>query len=435
MNKRLIVILITILSTQISAQQSISPYSFYGIGSLKLRGTVENRSMGGISVYMDSIHMNLRNPASYVSKNLDAKGFDGESRPVKYAIAGSYTSVSLENATTSTSTDRGTFDYFAFNFPIGNFGVALGTMPYSSVGYRLQDIDNNDLLRNLYEGEGGLNRVFAGLAYKITDGLSIGVDMNYNFGNIQNSAITIDYTDNVPLQFQSQERNRSDLSGLNYNFGVSYKTMISKKLELMSSLAYSPESNISSNNERNLFVGTYSLLTNRFVPLTTIEVDLAERGLENTDLVLPSRFSVGVGVGQPRHWFVGAEYTALSSSQFDNPIFDIDISEFENSTQLSFGGFFIPRYNAFRGYFKRVVYRAGFRTENTGLVINDEAIREFGISFGAGLPLGRAYSDINIGLEWGQRGTTNKNLIQENFFSFNISLSLNDRWFKRRKFE
>jgi hypothetical protein len=80
------------------------------------------------------------------------------------------------------------------------------------------------------------------------------------------------------------------------------------------------------------------------------------------------------------------------------------------------------------------VYRAGFRTENTGLVVNGESIREFGISFGAGLPLGFDYSDVNLGFEYGQRGTTNKNLIKEDFFSFSISLSLNDRWFKRRKY-
>ena len=46
MIKRLIVIAITIISSCSFAQQgTASPYSFYGIGSLKLKGTVENRSM------------------------------------------------------------------------------------------------------------------------------------------------------------------------------------------------------------------------------------------------------------------------------------------------------------------------------------------------------------------------------------------------------
>ena len=94
MIKRLIVILITIMSCQAYAQEgTASPYSFYGIGSLRFKGTVENRSMGGMSVYLDSIHINLKNPASYVAKNMEAYPFDGESRPVKYAVGGSYTSL------------------------------------------------------------------------------------------------------------------------------------------------------------------------------------------------------------------------------------------------------------------------------------------------------------------------------------------------------
>ena len=68
------------------------------------------------------------------------------------------------------------------------------------------------------------------------------------------------------------------------------------------------------------------------------------------------------------------------------------------------------------------------------LVVNDERIREFGISFGVGLPMGNSFNNINVGFEYGQRGTTNQNLIKENFVSFNFSLSLNDRWFRKRKY-
>ena len=94
MIKRLIVICIAIISSSVFAQQgTASPYSFYGIGSLKFKGTVENRSMGGIGVYLDSIHLNLRNPASYVGKNVDAYPYDGESRPVKFAVAGTTSNV------------------------------------------------------------------------------------------------------------------------------------------------------------------------------------------------------------------------------------------------------------------------------------------------------------------------------------------------------
>jgi len=439
MIKRLIVICIAIISSSAFAQQgTASPYSFYGIGSLKFKGTVENRSMGGISVYLDSIHVNLRNPAAYVGKNIDAPPFDGESRPVKFTLAGTTSSTNLKSNAGEAKTNSSIFDYLALSVPIGRFGFGFGLMPYTSVGYKLDDVNDENSLVNRFNGEGGINRAFAGFGYQISDKLSIGVDFNYNFGNIQNSAIAVEYLpDGDIAQYQTREYNRSDLSGLNFNFGVAYKTMISDKLELSATATYSPESNLSSENVR-----TYSTVT--LEPITfgvstvrnTIEADLESQNLKNTDLTLPSRLAFGAGIGEPKSWFVGAEYTLQNTADFSNPIFSNQISTFEDASQISVGGFYIPSYNAFSGYLKRVVYRAGFNFSNTGLVIKDESIKEFGISFGLGLPVGNRslFSNANLGLELGQRGTTNKNLIQENFINFNVSLSLNSRWFKQKKY-
>ncbi|MDE0599087.1 MAG: hypothetical protein OSB51_07915, partial [Dokdonia donghaensis] len=66
--------------------------------------------------------------------------------------------------------------------------------------------------------------------------------------------------------------------------------------------------------------------------------------------------------------------------------------------------------------------------------LNGENINEFGISFGVGLPTGRRISNLNLQFEVGQRGTTNANLIQENFFNVGVSLSINDLWFVQSKF-
>ncbi len=437
MIKRLVVILITILSFQSYAQEgTASPYSFYGIGSLRFKGTVENRSMGGMSVYLDSIHINLKNPAAYVGKNMEAFPFEGKSRPVKYTVGGSYTSLNLESNAVTEKANTATFDYFALAIPLGKFGFGFGAMPFTSVGYKLEDIDENGVAQNQYSGEGGLNRVYAGLGYQITDKLAIGVDINYNFGNIQNKALAFLYdNEGNLLQYQTREDNRSDLSGLNFNLGLSYKTMVTDKLELSATATYTPESNLTSDNVRSFSTITINQFTGREALVNVIDADLAQDNLEKTDLTLPSRLSVGAGIGQPRKWFVGAEYTYQNTSAFANPIFDINNSNFENSSGIAIGGFYIPNYNSFTGYFKRVVYRAGFRYEGTGLNINNESINEFGISFGVGLPVGNVFpSNINIGFEYGQRGTTNQNLIKEDFISLNFSLSLNDRWFKKREY-
>lgn len=440
MIKRFIVICITIISSTAFAQQGTgSPYSFYGIGSLKFKGTVENRSMGGMGVYLDSVHVNLRNPAAYVGKNIENYPFDDESRPVKFAVAGTMSDVTLKSNSGEAKVNSTMFDYVAMSVPVGKFGFGFGLLPYTAVGHRLDDVNDDDVIVNRYSGEGGINRVFAGFGYQISDKLSVGVDVNYNFGNIQNTAIEIAYTPEGDIvQYQTREYNRSDLSGLDLNFGVAYKTMVTDKLELSATATYAPGSNLKSDNTRTFSTVSLDGTTLEVNSLyNVIDVDLEAQNLEETDLSLPSKFSIGTGIGQPKAWFVGAEYTYQNTSDFSNPVFSNAISSFENASQVSVGGFYIPDYKAFSGYFKRVVYRAGVNFSNTGLVVKNESINEFGMSFGVGLPVGNRslFSNANFGLELGRRGTTNQNLVQENFINFNVSLSLSSRWFRQKKYD
>ena len=121
MIKKLVVVLIAVITYSSFAQEgTTSPYSFYGIGSLKFKGTVENRSMGGLSIYTDSIHINLRNPASYGGTNLSS--FGGESRPIKFTVGGGYNGITLKTNDSKDETSTTTFDYLALGIPMGKFG-------------------------------------------------------------------------------------------------------------------------------------------------------------------------------------------------------------------------------------------------------------------------------------------------------------------------
>jgi hypothetical protein len=99
------------------------------------------------------------------------------------------------------------------------------------------------------------------------------------------------------------------------------------------------------------------------------------------------------------------------------------------------GGFWIPNYNTFSNYFEKITYRAGFRYENTGLVIQGQTIKDYALSAGFGLPLGGTFSNLNMGVEYGRKGTTKANLVQENYTNVVMSLSLNDKWFVKRKYD
>lgn len=435
MIKKLLLVFIAFIALKTYAQEgTASPYSFYGIGSLKMKGTVENASMGGLSIYTDSIHVNLKNPTAYVSPYL--KMYNEESRPVKFSVGASHTSLNLKSSSAEEKTTTTTFDYLTLAVPISKkMGMGFGLLPYTAVGYQLESNNDNGDVANRYSGEGGVNKVFLGFGYAITDKLKAGIDVSYNFGNIQNNVIELIYDENnEPIQYQTKEENRSDLSGMSVNLALNYKTMISDKLELTAGLTYSPKSTLVSQNQRTFATIVYDSSTGSEYEVESIEADLESENLEETDLTLPSQFSFGLGLGQPRKWFAGIEYTNQSTSEFSNPIFSIDNTTFVDASRLSLGGFYLPDYNSFSSYWKRAVYRAGLRFEHTGLKINGEDIREFGMSFGVGLPIGGTFSNANVGFEFGKRGTTSQNLIQENFFSLKLSLSLNDRWFQKLKY-
>ncbi|TXE07281.1 hypothetical protein FUA26_13770 [Seonamhaeicola algicola] len=435
MIKKLVLVFIALVAIQSYGQEgTASPYSFYGLGTQKLRGTVENRSMGGIGIFIDSIHVNLRNPASYVTKNIDA--WDGESRPVKFAVGGGYSNINLESNNGSDKAKSTTFDYIAINIPLGKFGFGFGLLPYTAVGYKLESQNSAGDIKNRFRGEGGVNKAFLGLGYQIAEGLTVGIDAQYNFGNTETSVVEFVYDDDGTLaQYQSRENNRADLSGLNFNLGLSYKKMVTDKLEMITGITYAPESLLTSKNQQSFSTIVANSNNQNESVVNTVDVDLEASGLHETDLILPSRFSAGLGIGAPRKWFVGADYLFQNTSNLRTALpSNTNTTTYEDAATISLGGFFIPDYNALDSYFKRTVYRAGVRFEKTGLVLNSESVKEFGISFGVGLPLSGGISNANLGFEIGKRGTTNNNLIQENFVNLQLSLSLGDRWFQKRKY-
>lgn len=415
MIKRFIVI-VALLTTVLSAAQegTSSPYSYFGIGLTKFKGTVENQSMGGLQLFSDSIHLNLRNPAAY-----------GRLKLTTFAVAGSHTRTEMSDGETSENASITSLDYLALGIPTGKLNFGFGLIPYSTVGYQIQDV--NDQTANRFEGRGGLNKVFLSAGYAINDDLSVGVDANYNFGNFQNKAIVFQNG----IQYGSRVIDRTDLRGFNFNFGVDYQRTLSNNLKLYTAATYSPEMEITAERIRNT---------------ATINIDGQGREIvippdnnfefADSDVILPAQFTLGAGLGSVNKWFMGAEYTSVQSSNFN---FNSGISNqdftYQDAAQYKLGGYYVPQYNSLTGYFNRVVYRAGLRYEETGLMVNDEAIDEFGISFGLGLPAGNNFSNINLGLEYGQRGTTSSGLIKENFFKFSISLSLNDKWFVQRRFD
>nr|WP_315199675.1 hypothetical protein [uncultured Flavobacterium sp.] len=416
MIKKFIVIVCFFFSLMANAQSgSASPYSFFGIGESRFKGNLENRSMGGLNIEQDSLHINILNPASFASIRFTA-----------FTIGGNYTTTKLKTDSKSDNAKRTTIDYLAVALPLGKIGVGFGLLPYTSVGYNIESINSEpDGVNNVLKGTGGLNKAFFSLGYTIIPNLVVGADVQYNFGRINNS--NLEFLSGVLVG--TEEKNKADLKGFAANFGAMYKHKIYKKTNFYSSFTYAPQATLSSTNTKTISTVTYN--SNYDVAI----YDTSGEKVIRTDLKIPAKTSLGFGVGETKKWLLGTQLVFQNVGKLTDDFNAVDNATYGKYSSYSLGGFYVPNNNVYSKYFQKIVYRGGLRYTKTGTIINSEEIDEKAISFGMGLPVIGSLSNVNIGLEYGQRGTTSHELIQENYVTIAMSFSLNDKWFGHRKID
>nr|WP_317632688.1 hypothetical protein [uncultured Flavobacterium sp.] len=415
MIKKIVFSLSMLCTVAASAQENTgSPYSFYGLGDQKFKGANEHRAMGGLSVVGDSIHLNLSNPASYSDLALTT-----------FSIGASHTAYNFKTDLVSENASKTSLDYLAVAFPAGKkMGISFGLMPYTSVGYQVvsSNMFGDEQQSTQSKGKGGLNKVYLGASYKVTKKLSFGFDAQYYFGKIENRTLLA----TQGVQYISRSINETNNSGLAFNFGTMYQTKI-KNLDVHSALTFSPQANLNSTHERK--IGTIVLGT------AGSEITIEDRNIDVADskFKMPMTYSFGTSIGKLNKWMIGAQAT-LADAQETYESLNITDLKYNSSSKLTLGGYYVPKYNSFNSYFSRVTYRAGLRYENTGMEIKGEKIDDMAVTAGLGLPLGYNFSNLNIGFEYGKRGTSNAGLVKENYFMVTLGISFNDRWFQKVKF-
>ncbi|MBT3742019.1 hypothetical protein [Polaribacter sp.] len=427
--KILVAALILLTSLTFLAQRTnSSPYSYFGIGEEFTSTTVEQSSMGGIGVAFNHYkYLNFTNPAAY-----------SDLRYTTYALGLLNTDLTIESSTTKQNVNSTSLSYIALAFPIGGkAGFSIGLQPVSSVGYSLTNSltdSNGDISEtSLFSGNGGVNKIYGSFGIKVFKGLSLGLEADYIFGNVNNSITN--QRDNVSLATKYDEA--TVMKGVSLKLGAQYQKTLKNKLVLNAGATFKLGNDLKVSGNDYL----YSLT-------------VAASGFENArDTVssavidgkfnLPSKTTLGVGVGKRDKWYAGLEYENQDVITTEGLQVNINGAyKYGKSNRFSLGGFYLPKINSISSYWDRVTYRAGVRFEKTGLLVdgsgsntNFTPIDDFGISFGLGLPLKRL-STVNMGFEYGKRGTTSNNLIQENYFNFRLSLSLTDtNWFQKRKID
>ncbi|MFK7901133.1 MAG: hypothetical protein AB8B61_10300, partial [Cyclobacteriaceae bacterium] len=168
---------------------------------------------------------------------------------------------------------------------------------------------------------------------------------------------------------------------------------------------------------------------------------------------LPSELTVGFSLDKPTAngkkkngtnrtatWSLGTEVSFLNGSNYVNPS-PTRADDLVNGFRLGMGGEWVPNLNAKlkKEYFKRVFYRLGASYRKMPYLDNGQAVNDFGIQFGMGLPVGRYNlvttfpKYVNLSFELGRRGDVSKGQIKENYFFTTLGFTINDKWFKRSK--
>lgn len=149
--------------------------------------------------------------------------------------------------------------------------------------------------------------------------------------------------------------------------------------------------------------------------------------------------ALGSASKKGQRWLVAGDIALQNWSTFS--AFDQNPG-LRNSMRVSLGGQYVPNAMAVGdgNYVKRINYRMGLRYAQTALELKTTQLVEYGVSVGFGFPVGRNYlfqnfSMVNIGAEFGQRGTTTNGLIKENFMKVTLGFTINDRWFVKPKYD
>jgi hypothetical protein len=418
-------LLMLFCSSQLMAQTGSTPYSSQGFGYLQGPQLVSNSAMGGIGIANGSpFHINNINPALLYKNRFSS--FD-------VAFTFEYKDMLRSGQTTSGTSAGLAYGVFAFPVIDNRWTSSIGLSPYSQVDFEreaFQPINGIDQeARLMQSGSGGLSKVFFSNGFQVVEGLGVGLKVGYLFGaidtetsifplSVSDISLVTAYDDNIYYR------------GLTLEPGIHYEAKLGNNTSLNVGAVFQPETSLSATR----------LVT--FSSRNPGQIDVVSRDTlisnEDGNAVLPQQIGVGLALSKTYKYKVGVDFTTRQWSEFGS--YQAEGGNRTNdgladSYTLAAGGEIIPDITSVSNYLARVSYRAGFRYSALPFQVGGTQINELAVSLGFSLPVDNLSSSLNIAVQGGTRGTTDNDLIRENFFRVQMGISFNDRWFIRRKFD
>ncbi|MDY3979288.1 MAG: hypothetical protein SOZ00_04630 [Tidjanibacter sp.] len=414
------------VSAQSSSLNTYSPYTCYGIGDIRVQGPAILRAMGGTGIgYRNAIQINSLNPASYssVRSNSFLLNFDMEGQ-------------NFYERSSQAKTSFNTFNIrdISMAFPLSKrVGMSAGMTPYSSVGYRIQSYDQSpDVLANIgqvsntYMGSGGVTQFKLGIGWEIFDGFSLGGEAIYYHGSIARSFSSVPTAITGSGSYQALAGQQTDDVNAFYgNFGLQWNVIANSKTLMTVGATYQMGGNMH-NDVTTLVPVNSTLASGSYVVNST----------SKSGFSMPNRYGVGLFVHRIKYAF-GADYEFADWGTRNNADRTSTLG-FRNTNTVRLGGQYTPSPGDVRSVLRRWTYRAGLRFEQYYMVLNQTQIDDMAFTCGLSIPLRMTgLSNVNLGAEIGQRGTTRNNLVKETYFKFTVGFSLfgEDYWFVKYKFD
>lgn len=435
-NKTLLFVFLAVLSLLASNTSSIhaqtnSPYSRYGLGSLKDQITGPSKGMGGVGYGLyTSQSANPMNPASYAQ--VDSLTFI-------YDIGVNFTHTTYKEGANRAAKDGGGLEYITALFPVSKkIGISFGLLPFSSTGYLMgssHQVGTSNTYYNIqHDGSGGLSQAYVGMGYKLPiKGLTAGVNVSYLFGNIKQTNATSYITGGSNLTSQYTKLN---VTTARIDIGVQYRMDLSDINTLTLGAVYTPKMNGTGKLNRTEYIVDQSG--------NLLNQDTLFNGVVATGT--PHMLGAGFVLNHKRKLLLGfdVKYEHWKGARFTNELLDglNSSNRFNNRWKFAAGvEYRVAQYS--RNYLQKIKFRGGLNYSNSYVNVQVgnqvKGFNEYGATLGFGLPivdreeLGGRTSYININFEYKYLSPELSSMVKERYFGISLNMNLNELWFYQRK--
>lgn len=411
--KRFIYIVLSVIFSfsTIWAADTASPFSRYGYGEFQNPVSGALLSMGGLGYGMRTNRViNPSNPASYTS--IDSLTF-----MMDFGVSGVIDGC-LTDAGRNTQF-AGNIDYVSFQVPLADWAaISFGLNPLTVVGYKYLFTDTQDSyayetpleVKQSFSGDGGVTQVYLGLSFDIFDRLAVGVNGKHVFGKIVHNR-SVEFP-NSALFNSTTYSNSIYVSAWECDFGIQYHQPIGKDDQLVIGGTYTMKLPMNNTTE---------------ITSTTNVVDVDKSKYE---FDYPQTVGAGLSYLWNNRLLIGADVTWMELSKVK---YYSKENVFSDRFVYALGVEYLHNPES-KKYVELMRFRLGANYSNSYAKVNGQDYNKWAITCGIGFPLPNTKTTLNLHFEYGQQGSLKNIGLVEQYGKIGIGVSLNERWFVKRKF-